>query len=441
MELLWSDGGCQRYRPLRLNDSGFACAVVRSQSRSTPRVPLCVGRGWLGVATRILIGLAILAIPYAALADDLVQYTYDAAGNIVGITRTTIAPRPDLRATNLAVGSISVNADGGYNIPVTFTVSNVGTAAAVATWLDGGYLSTTPTLTDAVQILSGFVTHSTNLAVGASYVASATLVTTAATTAGSYYLIVKTDAGNSASGQYGPTGANRIAERYEDNNTQSVAITLPAKVPDLRVTTASIGMIIVNQNGSYGLPITYTVTNAGTLTAPAGWYDQAYLSNDPALDNGDVPLTGAPYRSSALAPTASYTNTTTFTTTTTAAVGSYTVFVKADGRTSSDYQGSNTDSGRISESNETNNTFSIPVTLPARPDLMVTSASVGAITVAQNGAYNIPVTFSVNNLGGAAAQSYWYDLAYLSTDGVLDNADQNLSGYNGNSYPLAAGGS
>jgi hypothetical protein len=64
----------------------------------------------------------------------------------------------------------------------------------------------------------------------------------------------------------------------------------------------------------------------------------------------------------------------------------------------------------------------------ARPDLVVTNASVGSITRNVNGTYTLSVTFSVQNSGTVTAQPNWYDMAYLSADAVLDNADQQLAG-------------
>jgi hypothetical protein len=200
----------------------------------------------------------------------------------------------------------------------------------------------------------------------------------------------------------------------------------------------SVGSIGVNQNGSYAIPITYTVTNIGASAALPTWYDIGYLSADAVLSNGDA-IVGVHTQSAALAAGASYTVTDTFITPTTTAVGSYTLIVKADAGLP-DIGGSATDHGVVGESDETNNTQGMTITLPGRPDLTIASLSVGAIAVNPNGSYSIPVTYTVTNVGESPAQPNWYDIGYLSADGVLDNADVTV-GVHAQSVALAPGAS
>ncbi|HTR58587.1 MAG TPA: hypothetical protein VMM27_10455 [Casimicrobiaceae bacterium] len=376
-----------------------------------------------------------------AQAQPEILYTYDAAGNLIGVTRTTTANKPDLTVTNLSIGVITAVGDGSFRFPVTFDVNNVGGATAVASWYDRGYLSASTVLHDADQLLAGSATHSANLAAGSTYTANTTLTTSTTTVPGNYYLIVKADGGASTSGQFGPTGPNYVDESNEFNNTQAVAINLPANPrPDLTVSNASVGVITVNQNGSYRIPVSLRVNNIGSTTAPAGWYDVGYLSNDGVLDTSD-PAVGWLYHNATLASGASYTVTLTATTATTTAPGSYTLFLKGDGHLGlPGYGGTPTDNGAVAEANEANNTQALSITLPVKPDLAVSSVSIGAITVKQNGAYTFPVTFTVTNNGGAAAQPGWYDAAYLSTDGTLDNSDS-VMGYLYHNVVLASGAS
>jgi hypothetical protein len=152
-----------------------------------------------------------------------------------------------------------------------------------------------------------------------------------------------------------------------------------------------------------------------------------------------VNLTGNNYEPIALAAGASYTVTPYFSTTTTTAAGNYTLVIKTDGHGATLNLGTNTDNGNLVESNENNNTQALPITLPTLPDLTVSNLSVGTIVKNSNGSYSIPATFQVNNIGGSAAQPTWHDLAYLSTNGVLDNSSVNLSGNNYQVTALAAG--
>ena len=394
--------------------------------------------GWKFPLVCLLIALGTAADRAVGQSPSQVQYSYDAAGNLAAVTRIAIVA--DLTVSNLAVGAITINGNGSYNIPVMFQVNNVGTGAATATWYDRGYLSADSTLDDADQALGGFNTRSANLAAGASYAVSTTLTTSATTTAGAYTLFVKADGGAAASGQLAPTGPGSLPEVNEGNNTQSAAISLPVNKPDFTVSNASVGAITVTQSGAYAIPVTYTVTNAGAQSAAPNWFDLAYVSTDTTLDNADVNLTGYTLRNTILASGASYTVTTTYTTPTTATPGSYTLFVKADGHGTTT-GGTNTDNGAIAEGNESNNAQALSLALPAKPDLAIGIPSVGTITVNQAGSYVVPVTYTVANNGGTSAVPNWYDLAYLSANATLDNADVNLTGYTLRNTTLASGAS
>ena len=96
--------------------------------------------------------------------------------------------------------------------------------------------------------------------------------------------------------------------------------------------------------------------------AVANWWDAGYLSSDATLSNTDL-VVGYLQHTAPLAAGASYTAGGTYTTTTTTAPGTYTLFVKADGRGS--WLGyTNTDNGYVAEANEGNNTASMTVVLP-----------------------------------------------------------------------------
>jgi hypothetical protein len=125
-----------------------------------------------------------------------------------------------------------------------------------------------------------------------------------------------------------------------------------------------VGAITVSQNGAYAVPVTYTVTNGGGTAAAPSWYDLVYVSSNAMLDDADQNLSGYNWRNTALAAGASYTVTTTYTSTAATAPGSYTLFIKADGRGTALGFGSNTDAGAVTEGNETNNVAAVPVVLP-----------------------------------------------------------------------------
>jgi len=120
--------------------------------------------------------------------------------------------------------------------------------------------------------------------------------------------------------------------------------------------------------------------------------------------------------------------------------GNYTLFVKADGHGPAFGNGTNSDAGSLSEANEANNAQALSISL-TRPDLVVTGASLGSIAKNASGSYRITVTYTVQNSGSVTAQPYWYDMAYLSTDGVLDNTDQHLTGWPRRDFALGQGAS
>ena len=403
--------------------------------------------GWaprrLLILSTYLLGawLPTVPLPAYAQAQSEIQYMYDAAGNVIGVTRTS-APKPDLTVSNTSVGLITAVGDGSFRFPVTFQVNNIGNATAVATWYDRGYLSATPSVHDTAQALAGYTTHSANLAAGASYTVNTTFTTSTTTAPGTWTLIVKADGGGSSSGQYSPTGPNYVDEFNEFNNTQAVTINLPANPkPDLTVTNLAVGAITENQNGSYNIPVTFQVNNIGSITANATWYDRGYLSTDAVLNDTDQILGSYNTRSTNLASGASYLAGLTFTTTTATAAGNYYLIIKVDGGNNASGQFSPAGVNYVAESDETNNIQSVAITLPVKPDLTVTNVSVGTITENQNGSYNIPVTYQVNNAGGSPAVANWYDRSYLSADTVLHDTDQVLAGNNYRTTNLPAGAS
>ena len=388
----------------------------------------------------VTLSFVLTVSPLLAQQQSRVQYSYDPAGNLIQVVRSTVALQPDLIVNNLSVGVIAANANGSFNVPVAFQVKNAGTSAALAPWYDRGYLSTNPVLHDTDQAMGGYNTRAIPLDVGATYSVSTTFTTSTTTVPGNYQLIVRADGGAGAT-PFSPTGVNLVPESDETNNTQSVGINLPANPkPDLTLSNMSVGGISVNQAGVYSFPVTYTVTNVGAASSAPTWTDLAYLSIDSSLDSGDQNLKGNNTRNTALASGASYTVTTTFSSTSTTAPGNYTLFVKTDGHGTTT-GGTNTDNGAVAEGNEANNTQAVVLTLPTKPDLSVSNVNLGAISVSQAGAYSFPVTYTVTNGGEAGALPTWTDLAYLSTDATLDNADQNLKGNNTRNTALASGAS
>ena len=346
--------------------------------------------------------------------------------------------RPDLSVSGLTSGSVVANTNGSFTIPVSFTVTNVGTMAAQPNWFDVGYLSGDGVLDDADQSNTYLMWRTVALGAGASYNVNASFTTSTSTAPGSYTFFVKTDGRNSYTGGT-PTNNGVLSEASETNNTASVAVTLSK--PDLSVSGLTVGSVVTNANGSFTIPVSYTVTNVSPVAAPAaGWYEKAYLSNDAVLDDADQTNGSLMTRTTALAAGASYTVNASFTTSTGTAPGSYYIIVKTDGM-GAGIGGTNTSSGNLLESSETNNTASAAVTLN-RSDLSVSGLTVGSVVTNANGSFTIPVSYTVTNVGSVAAPAItWYEKAYLSSNAVLDDADQTNGSLVTRTTGLAAGAS
>jgi hypothetical protein len=290
---------------------------------------------------------------YAASPNILIES--DETNNVASAP-VTLPTLPDLVPSNLSVGAITVNQNGTYTIPVSYTVTNNGASGATPSWYDYAYLSVDSTL-DTTDPFIAYAMRTTTVASGASYTVNLTGSAGAATAAGTYTIFAKTNGWDNG-WAYAPGG--NLKEADGTNNVISTTVVIPAH-PDLTITSGpTVGTIVHNANGSYSIPITFTVTNIGPSTAKASWYDECYLSTDSTLDTTDRVL-GYQMRTTDLTAGAQYTVSMTCTTSTTTASGSYTLFVKTDG-----YDNGSTYSAtsELYESNESNNTASATVTLP-----------------------------------------------------------------------------
>jgi len=329
---------------------------------------------------------------------------------------------PDLTISNLAVGLVSVPSSGSFTIPISFQLSNIGTLAVSSTTY--AYVSTDAVL-DAADDAYSFGSDLSGCVPGTAAPCNLnTSITTVASAPGPYTLFVKANGGQTSGNKYSPSMP--ILESNPNNNVQSIAVVLPAGPADLTVSNLSVGAISANASGGFGIAATFQVNNIGSGAARAPWYDYAYLSTDALLQDTDPILSSASYRGVDLAAGASYTVSKTFNTSPSAAPGSYTFIVKADGGSAASGQNSPTGANVVYEANENNNVQSVPIVLPTRPDLTVSNVAVGAITRNSDSSYNIPVTFRVNNVGASGAQAPWADCAFLSTDSVLQDTDQPL---------------
>ena len=146
-------------------------------------------------------------------------------------------------------------------------------SAAQPAWYDRVYLSSDAVLDGSDQNLWAPYRGSVVAADG-SYTPSATLTTSTGTAVGTYYVIVVADSDG------------YLAETDNNNNARVSAsqVTLSPR-PDLTVTAVTLPSAPIgpNSNGSYHIPVSFTVANGGASAAQPAWYDRVYLSSDAVL--------------------------------------------------------------------------------------------------------------------------------------------------------------
>ena len=283
------------FRGGNANGGQLAVGAVYGQT-STATVP----QGLSG--TYYLIARTAVGPVFGALNDQ------NTANNQQVISEVIIRPAPaDVVITGTP--TVPTAALAGQQVTIGFTVRNQGTGPTpAATWNDGIYLNTSPTMSGALRI--GNVAHSGALAAGAQYVVS-TQVTVPGYLSGNYYVFLVPD--NAQPSSYAPTqhfwgGAVQYGDVYEHtlaretNNPwqapQGLTITPPAPA-DLVVTAVSIP-----GTATLGRPMTvqYTVKNQGAHAAVGLLKDAVFLSENRVLDGAVDRIFASSTRNVTLAP-------------------------------------------------------------------------------------------------------------------------------------------
>ena len=264
-------------------------------------------------------------------------------------------------------------------VPVTWTVKNQGTAPTGDLWADTLYLSPNPTCCTAASLL-GTWNLATPVPAGGSYTMTRT-VTIPSVTAGSYYLIVRTDS------------SGIVYEADEGNNTLAspITVTTPDLAPTAFTTPASA-------SAQQSVSVTWTVKNQGTGPTGDLWADAVYLSPVPTCCSAATLLTTWNL-ATPVAAGASYTMTRPVTIPDVAA-GSYYLIIRTDF------------SDLVYEADETNNTLARSITVTgAPPDLVPTAVTAPASVSTQQA---VSVSWTVKNQGTGSASGLWTDTLYFS---------------------------
>ena len=208
----------------------------------------------------------------------------------------------------------------------------------------------------------------------------------AALSAGTYYLVVKTDAG----------GVINESNLTTEINSAAIALSMPPP-PDLSV--SSVASLLTTAQPGQSETVSWTVQNGGGSPASGTWTDNVYLSPDGLL--ADATLLGSVSHSGGLTSSAFYTGTLTVTLSSTLADGSYQVIVVADAG-----------DAVATDPNRANNQQTRPKPLGfGHVDLV--PAIIAAPATATSGD-TLTVSWTTMNSGTAAALNNWVDRVYLS---------------------------
>jgi CARDB/Immunoglobulin I-set domain len=320
------------------------------------------------------------------LATDAGSYSVvasNAYGVAVSSTAVLQAGLPELVAAGV---SGPANVLIGQPVPLVFTITNIGDGFAFGPWSDEMLLAQDTNGTSALDL--GVTLFTSFIPPGSSITVTQTVILPSGLT-GTQYFGVFLDSGNS------------LAQVTKTNNTAYSSTPVVITGPDL-------AMEQLNAPGSaqfgQSILITFAVTNIGTASATAAWYDALYFSSSSNSLAGATLLAtlNAP---SPLAPGAGYTQTQTVTLplSSTTAPGTYYIVAVADG------------GGAVTEANKANNSLTSPIVLalPPLPDLAVTNIFAPASALAGQ---SVPLSWVVTNQGAATATAPWNEAVYAATD-------------------------
>ncbi len=299
-------------------------------------------------------------------------------------------PLPDLVVTDIQAPEA---VQAGDTIDVFWTVRNdaaVDTAVLNNTWTDTVYLQDINNLNASPFKLESF-TYRDGLEGGKSYTRSEVLKVPKRLQ-GQYQVLIETNAGGSSLEN---TGNNTTADDDE------IAITLP-DLPDLQVKEI-FAPAQITAGSTFDLE--FEVANlSGVATNSSTWQDRIYLSPDPALNSGAVPL--ATLRNdAALGPNETYRSRAEQLVVPKRFRGQSYIIIKADvGNTQDEYP------------QEGNNILVQPVdVIPLDPSDLVTGD-----VVAPDQAFEgerIQVRYTVTNAGiGKTERNGWTDAIWLTRD-------------------------
>jgi len=361
-----------------------------------------------------------VTIPNTKSGERYLLFVTDAYNNLQGEsndTNNTVAVPINLKAPNLTISDViapSKANKSSSNVAVSWKVANTENVTTLASyWDDTVYFSKDATYDSSDLQLTAVRQDNSNyyysrLGAGQSYSRTSN-ITVPTADPGNYYLLFITD------------NYNNQGETNGADNTQAIPFEV-LNTTNLQTTSATVPLQATLNDT---VDVSWTVTNAGSATASATWYDNIYLSQDDKFDSNDVFVSNQKQANNTfINPGESYTASKAITIPKTLGTGSRYLLFVADGNKN------------FTETNETDNIYAAPIELNAT-NLQVTNA-----TVAGSASFNenLNLSWTVSNTGSGRASADWYDYVFLSDDAKYDNNDISL----GNSLirdqtPLVAG--
>jgi RHS repeat-associated protein len=317
----------------------------------------------------------------------------------------SVPPLPDMVVTAVTAPEA---AESGKSITVNWTVANQGDAATTSGgWYDLIVVSSDTTWSGDDTWVASYIWRSGNLAAGASVDRSHTF-TLPAGLVGDYYIVVKTDMNGSIYERLANENNNDRANDWNnDGEADLTHIVLPNENLDVIAFNTPSTAVFGNS-----VDLNWTVKNIGTgTTAATTWYDQVWLSTNQTLETGTDHNLGTLLRSGALAASAEYTASRTFTLplSSSFSAGTYYFIVKTD---------SNNNAPETSETDNVEVSGPVTISVPPLPNITISNVVFDPVNTFTN--QNVSVTFTVNNIGTDATTGNFYNRVWLSTDTSLN---------------------
>jgi trimeric autotransporter adhesin len=322
-------------------------------------------------------------------SDGSVTYS----GFSADITCVASIPQPDLTLNTLTLSSASAAA--GASVTVSSYINNLGYTSSSS---NVGYYLSTDSIYDPADVYLNYSFGGT-LSSGTQAYKSSTLVIPAGTVPGNYYILYFADY------------SGVVTEGDETNNVKNKPLTIIPPTFDLIIQSPSISTTLVKGNTISASGYIYNQGNSQASSSNVGYY----LSTDAIYDASDIFLSSS--TGGTLNSLVSSYRSTSFVIPLATASGSYYILYFAD------Y------GNAVSETNESNNVYSIAVTVSDPTiDLSIQSPYVSLTTITKGSSASVSCyIFNGGNSQSTSSNAGYY----LSSDALYDASDVFLSSSSG----------